>query len=160
MSLMCKFINEDINNTNCPKEYSNFLEVVERSPVDYLLNVRFLGKLTFVGTVMANNNDLRCAKHHLVTGESTATMLHLLDDLICALKVFPNELPDARIVRMYFVAAMCLVSHGWAMDGNIVNERYCSVGNLRLQDGSNIIMEHQHQVCLSHWKCDETVCTE
>ena len=27
MSLMCKFINEDINNTNCPKEYSNFWEV-------------------------------------------------------------------------------------------------------------------------------------
>ena len=109
---MCKVTDKDIDDTNCPEEYSNFQEVMGRSPVDYLLNVRFLGKLTFVGIVMANNNDLRCAKHHLVTRESTATMLHSLDDLICALKVFPNELPDAGIVGMHFVAAICLVSYG------------------------------------------------
>ena len=36
MSLMCKFMNENMNNTNCSKEYSDFWEVAVGALVDLI----------------------------------------------------------------------------------------------------------------------------
>ena len=77
-----------------------------RSSVDYLLNTRFFRQSTFVDTVMADNNNLRHAECHLITGESAATILYILDNSICTLKVFLNKSPNARIVRVCLIAAI------------------------------------------------------
>ena len=91
--------------------------------------------MAFVGTLIANNNDLGYTKCHLMTKESATAILHSLDDLIGTLEVFLDKLSDARIVRVCLIAVIgYLVLCCWAADENVVDKEYHSVRNLGLQD--------------------------
>ena len=93
-----------------------------------------------------------------MTGECAAVVLYPLNDLVGALEVFPNKSPDARVVGVHLVAAIrCLVLCGWTVNENIVNERYCHVGDLGLEDMSDIVVENWYQVCPSHRKGDDVI---
>lgn len=93
-----------------------------------------------------------------MTGECATAVLHPLNDSVGALEVFPNKSPDAGVVRVHLVAAIgCLVSRGQTTNGNIVDERYRRVGDLGLEDMSDIVMENWYRVCPSHWKGDEAM---
>ena len=110
---------------------------------------------------MADDDDLGRTKHRLMTGEGAATILYLLNNPIGALEVFLDKLPDARIVGVHLVGRLRRVKmRRWAMEGNVVDEGYRSVGNLRLQDMSNIVMEDRHRVCPTHRQSDEAMCAE
>ena len=101
-------------------------------PANYLFDARFFGKSTFVSVVMANHNDLGHKEHHLIARESTTTVLHMLNYVICILEMLPNKLPDTRVVRVHLVAAIgCLILCHWATNRNIVNEGNCGIRNLR-----------------------------
>lgn len=115
--MISKVANEDVNNTDYAKESTNFREVVAWSPVNYLVHVRFFGQSSFVGAVISNYDNLGHAEHCLMTREGSATVLHVLDHAICTLEMLPNELPDARVVKVYFVAAVgYFVASCWSMN--------------------------------------------
>jgi hypothetical protein len=53
--------------------------------------------MTFKGTAMSKNCNLWCANDGLITGEHSATVLHLLDDAIHALEMFPYESANSLV---------------------------------------------------------------
>ena len=96
--------------------------------------------------------NLKCggAEDEFVTREGATTILHLLKNTIQKLKELPKHQTNVRVVRILSRHTVNKFPVLWAFNTNVVNEAEYIMGDLRLQDEGDIIMEDGHQVSPSY----------
>jgi hypothetical protein len=117
--------------------------------------------MTFKGTAMSENHNLQDANDGLITGECSATVLHLLDDVIHALEMLPYESANSLVFgnSLEFIVWKDIAGCG-AFNQNVINIGNGDMWYLRSEDVRDIIMEYQNGVSPSHWQSCESESAE
>ncbi|ETW86546.1 hypothetical protein HETIRDRAFT_114043 [Heterobasidion irregulare TC 32-1] len=132
----------DPNDTNHPQKCPNIGEIPARSPLHNRFYPRLVGQPSFIRAAVADNYDFGCAECCLVPRKCSSAVLHPLNHLIEALKVFPHKPSYAGVVGMRLEASIRkFVSGRWALNRNIINERNGGVWDLWLEDVGDVVVE-------------------
>jgi len=69
----------------------------------------------------------------------------VLEDAIKALKMFPNESPNAWVAWYGLVGAIAtLIVCSWAFNWDVVDVRDCDMWDFRAKDVCDVVMEDGH----------------
>jgi hypothetical protein len=106
---------------------------------------------------VTQNHNFRNCDEQLFGGYGGASAAQAVKDVVYVVDVLPDELANAGVIGNCFIAVvLSFVACGWAFDGAVVHKWLGSVGDFRLEDKCDIVMEDSYCVSPPLRKAGET----
>ena len=102
---------------------------------------------------MPENDNFGARDNDLLGGDHGSGTAEVMENAVHILKVFPDELVDARVVwNGLIITVVSLIASGWPFDGSVVHKCAGDVGNLGGKDEGNIVMKDGYCVSPTLWE--------
>ena len=151
MRAMSEVANEDPRDSNGAEKSANFGEVLAGSPILDDRDSRLVWKSSFGCAAMANDHDFASADDGLGSREGAAGVLDALDDAIHVVEVLPHKSSNAGVLQYGLVLAIVIaIVAFWSFASAVVDAWYCEIGDFRLKDIGDIVVEDGYHVAPTH----------